>query len=262
MWAGTERTNQAFLQQGLSGTRFAHASWVSETGSTNDDLAELARQGAPEQVLVTDLQTAGRGRRDRVWDAPSGSGILMSLLIRGTAPADGFWAVGAVALAASQAIDELTVADCRLKWPNDVMILTGAGQKKVAGVLAQIVDDVVIVGIGINANWPDQVPAELNERGTSINRNRPNQVACDRAPLAAEIVTRAIRHLESDAETLRSSWKTQCVTLGQRVRLELQTGAIVGDATDIGADGALQIEEEGVASLHHVGDVVHLRPAN
>jgi len=261
MTAGNERSDEAFLQAALAGTRFARSRWIPETGSTNDDLAKIANHGGAEQVLITDLQTAGRGRRNRDWDAPSGSGILMSLLIRNVDPAEGFWAVGAIALAASQAIDEITQSDCRLKWPNDVLLQTSGGQKKVAGVLAQIVDDAVIVGIGINVNWPEEVPAELDKVGTSVNRNCGGGTFVDRAPLAADIVRRAICHLEADREVLRRDWKRQCATLGQRVRLELHSSEIVGVATDIDPDGALQIKEEGVTSTHHVGDVVHLRPA-
>jgi len=262
MAARSERDNRAFLKAELAGTRFATADWIAETGSTNDDLAERVRRGGPEQVLITDLQTAGRGRRGRVWKAPAGSGILMSVLIRGMSPADAFWAVGAVSLAAGQAIDELTTTPCRLKWPNDVMLGTGQGPKKAAGVLSAIVDDAVIVGIGINANWPDQVPAEMEQNGTAVSRHLPGSNFCDRAPLAVAIVRRAIGHLESDRAALRLAWKANCLTIGQHVRLELQDRSIVGIATDIDATGALQIEEDGVSSWHHVGDVVHLRPTS
>ena len=131
MESGTERSHEAFLRSALAGTRFSQARWVAETGSTNDDLAAAATSGAPEQVLVTDLQTAGRGRRNRVWDAPSGSGVLMSVLLRNTTTtatptatiaADPFWAVGAVSLAACQTIAELVTVPCSVKWPNDVLL--------------------------------------------------------------------------------------------------------------------------------------------
>jgi len=261
MPTGTERSNEAFVRDALGGTRLAAVRWVAETGSTNEDLAAIARQGGGEQVLITDLQTAGRGRRDRRWDAPSGSGVLMSMLLRNVVAGEGFWTVGAVALAASEAIDELTDTPCRLKWPNDVMLGEGPEQKKVAGVLAQVVDDAVIVGIGINANWPDEVPESMAERGTSVNRNRIDRTFVDRAALAANILRRAIGHLESDREVLRSAWKARCATMGQLVRLELEDRAIVGIAADIAPDGALQIDDDGVTTTHQVGDVVHLRPA-
>src|SRR3546814_5747884 len=67
----------------LAGTRFANVRWVDETGSTNADLMERARQGDAEgAVLVADHQSAGRGRAGRVWTAPPGAGLLMSILLR------------------------------------------------------------------------------------------------------------------------------------------------------------------------------------
>lgn len=244
----------------MSGTRLAEVRWIAETGSTNDDLAAIAREGGGEQVLIADLQTAGRGRRDRQWEAPSGSGLLMSMLLRGVPAGDGFWVVGAVALAASETIDELTESPCRLKWPNDVMLGAGTEQKKVCGVLAQVVDDAVIVGIGTNANWPSEVPAAMAERGTSVNLHRIDRTFVDRGELAAGILHRAIGHLEADREDLRAAWKERCSTLGMLVRLELEDRSIVGIAADIGADGSLSIDVDGTTSVHQVGDVVHLRP--
>ncbi len=257
----TERAHEAFLRAELGGTRFASVRWVAETGSTNDDLSELARKGGGEQVLITDLQTAGKGRRNRVWTAPTRSGVLMSVLLRGVVPSDGFWSVGALALAASEAIDELIDVPCSLKWPNDVMAGPPDGQRKVAGVLAQLVDQAIVVGVGMNANWPDDVPADMAERGTAINRHTLDRAMVDRPALAADVLRRAIGHLESERDVLRSAWKARCSTLGQQVRLDLETGAITGTAVDIAPDGALQLENEVGISTHQVGDVVHLRPA-
>lgn len=265
MHGGTERSNEAFVRGALAGTRFAEVRWIAETGSTNDDLAAAASAGAGEQVLITDLQTAGRGRRDRGWEAPSGSGVLMSVLVRRGAggrpvgPEDGFWSVGAVALAASQAIDARTNVPCTLKWPNDVMLGDLGAERKAAGVLAQLVDGAIIVGIGINVNWPDDVPAAMSERGTSVNRHRNERTFVDRADLATDILMRAIGHLDRDRDDLRQVWKAHCSTLGALVRLELEDRAIVGIAADIASDGALHLEDDGVTTTHQVGDVVHLR---
>jgi BirA family biotin operon repressor/biotin-[acetyl-CoA-carboxylase] ligase len=260
MPAGTERPAQAFVRDALRGARFGEVTWVAETGSTNDDLAAAARRGAPEQVLVTDLQTAGRGRRGRVWDAPSGSSVLMSILVRGRDIEDGFWSVGAIALAAAETIQGLVEGvTCTLKWPNDVML----GEAKVAGVLAQLADDATIVGIGINVNWPPVLPPEFDGRATAVNHHRPGHAEVDRAGFVIQVLRRAEAHLGSDAASLRSAWTARCSTLGRQVRLELDgdRGAIVGQAVDVDPTGALIIDRNGVVSAHRVGDVVHLRPA-
>lgn len=274
------------MRNALAGTRLAQVRWVTSTGSTNADLAKLARSGAGEQVLIADEQTAGRGRRGRVWEAPAESGVLMSVLLRQVAPSDAFWLVGAIALAACQVIDELTVVPCRLKWPNDVLLGPPDDQKKVAGVLAELVDDAAIVGIGINVNWPAHVPVEMASAGTAINRflSQPyggSDAQVARPDLAAQVLRRAIGHLGADRGVLRTQWKEHCATIGTPVRLERvapprsATGEgspseespeiasnsveIRGVACDVTKDGALVLEHDGTRTTHHVGDVVHLR---
>ena len=259
MTPGTERFAEAFVQNALAGTRLARARWVTETGSTNDDLAVAAATGADEQVLITDLQTAGRGRRNRVWEAPPRSGVLMSVLLRDVEPGDGFWAVAAISLAACETIDELITAPCTVKWPNDVMVGANDDQRKVAGILAQVVDGGIVVGIGINANWPAEVPSDMAERGTAVNRHLVSGAEVDRPALAAGVLQRAIGHLASDTEVLRSAWQDRSSTMGRLVRVERETGDTVGIAAKLGADGSLQIRNDQGVSWHSVGDVVHLR---
>jgi BirA family transcriptional regulator, biotin operon repressor / biotin---[acetyl-CoA-carboxylase] ligase len=267
MSPGTERSSEAFVgenqarvRDALRGTRFADVTWVAETGSTNDDLVEVAQAGGGERVLITDLQTAGRGRRGRVWDAPSGSAVLMSMLLRDRRMVDGFWSVGSVALAAAETIQSLVGnVECSLKWPNDVML----GEAKVAGVLAQLVDDVTIVGIGINVNWPEALPIELQGRATAVNHHRAHHAPVDRADFAIGVVRRCIDNLTCERDELAAKWKARCSTLGRAVRLELDgtRDPIVGNAVDVDGHGALIIERDGTRTTHHVGDVVHLRPA-
>src|SRR4029078_5172932 len=105
----------------LSATRFSQVRWVDETGSTNADVLALARDGRPEgTVLVADHQTAGRGRVDRVWTAPPGSSLLMSVLLR-PAPASAGFAGMALGVSAVDAVIATTGVVPRLKWPNDLV---------------------------------------------------------------------------------------------------------------------------------------------
>ena len=67
----------------VEGTRFQNVVWVPEIPSTNTSLLEIARNGGQEgEVLIADLQTQGRGRRGRVWTAPPGTSLMMSILLR------------------------------------------------------------------------------------------------------------------------------------------------------------------------------------
>lgn len=255
----SERQRSSFVTAALAGTRFTRVEWVSETGSTNEDLLRVAQQGGTDQALVADLQTAGRGRRDRVWNAPTESSVLMSVLVRGSVRGaearSPFWTIGAVALAAAQAITDRIEGECQMKWPNDLMI----DGYKVAGVLAQLVDDAVIVGTGINVNWPGERPEGVPEHATAVSRHTPDG-AIDRQEFVVDMLRAADHNLGLSGEELRQQWVANCATIGIQVRAELDGDELIGQAVDVAADGALIIERDGELVPVQVGDVVHLRP--
>ena len=247
----------------LAATRFADVRWVRETGSTNADLLELARQGGPEgTVLVADHQSAGRGRAGRTWVAPSESSLLVSILLR-PPPAVAGLTTMALGLAAADGIEQVAGFRPRLKWPND-LVWPGDGtaaDRKLAGILAEAHwpttgEVAVVAGIGINVNWRDRAPAELAELAVSIDEIAGQWV--DREPLLVAIV----EHLEHryDAlgtEGLLDAWRADSATLGTRVRVDLGRETVEGTAVDITEHGHLLVDDRVVA----VGDVVHLRPA-
>ena len=222
-----------------------HVRAVDETGSTNADLLGAAAQGAPDRsVLVTGYQTAGRGRLDRVWAAPPGANLLVSLLFR-TVPEHPHQLTQRVALAAAAAVEAVTGLVPVLKWPNDLML----GEAKLAGVLAQagVADervDHVVVGIGLNVGWAPDGAARL---GDGV---RPHEV------LAAML--RAYDALPADAVPL---YRARLATIGQPVRVHGRDGHLDGRAVDVEPDGRLVVIDD-CAIIHRVdtGDVVHLRP--
>src|SRR5918997_216125 len=133
--------------------RFDDVRWVEETDSTNTRLLDEARAGAPEGVvLVADHQTAGRGRLGRRWEAPPGSSLLVSVLVRPDVPVGRAHLVTmAAGLAASDACEGVAGARPGLKWPNDLVV----DDAKLAGLLAESVVDGVdlralVVGMGLN----------------------------------------------------------------------------------------------------------------
>src|SRR5690348_7572810 len=124
-------------------------------GSTNDTAKELARAGAPEGTIVwAGEQTAGRGRRGRIWASPPGN-LYLSLILRPQAPAAQAAQLGFVAaLALGGAIAELAgpQIELRCKWPNDLL----ANGRKLAGILLESETsangevDFVVLGVGAN----------------------------------------------------------------------------------------------------------------
>jgi BirA family transcriptional regulator, biotin operon repressor / biotin---[acetyl-CoA-carboxylase] ligase len=112
-------------------------------------------------IALADFQTAGRGRLGRTWEAPPGTALLLSILLKPPAdlPLPQLALVAGAAVA--DALELLTELSVQIKWPNDVMLR----RQKVAGILAEARDGAVVVGIGLNLN---QTPEQLPDRAGSL----------------------------------------------------------------------------------------------
>jgi len=213
--------------------------------STNTWVIGEARRGAAEGlVAVADHQTAGRGRLGRVWEAPPGANLLMTVLLRPTTP-DLHLAVAAVALAGRDAASSVAGVDCGLKWPNDLVLDDG---RKLAGVLAET-DGAggVAVGMGLNVAWA------------------PEGAACLGADVARDDVLDALLsslggRLDAGWPAVARAYREACVTVGRRVRVELVDGEVFeGAAADVDDAGRLLVETSVCLRTIEVGDVTHVR---
>ena len=140
------------------------------TDSTGLDIKRLADMGSTEGTVVcADMQTAGRGRRGRNWQAKAGENLLFSILLRPQIqPEKAPQITLLMALAVTKILREYYGIDAKIKWPNDVVV----NGKKVCGILTEMyLDggkiDSVIVGTGINVNQKE-IPEELTESATSL----------------------------------------------------------------------------------------------
>jgi BirA family biotin operon repressor/biotin-[acetyl-CoA-carboxylase] ligase len=234
---------------------------LAETGSTNADLLDRARRGAGRDgmVLVTDHQTAGRGRQGRVWqDRPAGS-LLVSVLIR----ADARWAPLvplATGLAAVEALADQGLAGVRLKWPNDVLV-PAAGERKLAGILAEAtsIDDAlwVVIGMGCNLAWPDDRPSELADRlvvVADLLDGVSRESLLDRWLVHLD---RRIGQLTSDRSGVVTDYRRQCLSVGREVRLSTPQGDVEGRVEQIADDGALLVSVDGEVRRYDAGEVHH-----
>jgi BirA family transcriptional regulator, biotin operon repressor / biotin---[acetyl-CoA-carboxylase] ligase len=116
-------------------------------------------------VAVADFQTAGRGRLGRAWTAPPGTALLCSVLLRPPAGSRIAQLSLVGGLAAAQTVEAALQRPAQLKWPNDVLV----DGRKVAGVLAEARDGVVVVGVGLNVNQTAaELPAEARIQAASL----------------------------------------------------------------------------------------------
>ena len=249
----------------LSFGRFNDVTWIAETGSTNVDLTDTAREEPTRpRVRFTDLQTAGRGRRDRRWDMEPGGGLLISFYVPWTSVDTAHLVPTALGVAAIDAIGDVG-RRVGLKWPND--LVTNSGEK-LGGMLGNTVLDGaalagVVIGLGCNVSWPPAGQPGL-ESATSLDRLGPDSV--DKRELAGMLIRRFDQELDAIASagptTLHERYRNRCLTIGSAVRIENADGSFsTGIATDIDPSGALLLDIEGVQRRIDVGDVVHLRPA-
>jgi BirA family biotin operon repressor/biotin-[acetyl-CoA-carboxylase] ligase len=255
----------------LAGTRFADVRWVQETGSTNTDLLDLARAGAAEGVvLVADHQSQGRGRLGRTWQAPPGSSLLVSILLRPPLAVDrAFAATMAVGLSAASACLASTGWMPSLKWPNDLVAIRDDGaRRKLGGMLTEtVVDgprlDALVVGIGVNVNWPDDLPDELREIATAINHEVGREV--DREDLLVALLRELDAHYaafddRAAHDALVDAYRRSSATLGHRVRAELADEHVEGTAVDLTPEGHLVLDlDDGTQREVVTADIVHLR---
>jgi BirA family biotin operon repressor/biotin-[acetyl-CoA-carboxylase] ligase len=216
----------------------------ASVASTNDVVRAWLAAGEPEVCLaLADEQTAGRGRNGRTWDAPPGAGLLLSLGFRPTwLEPDRVWRLAAtVSLAMAEAAEEvagLPDRSVRLKWPNDLVIATDdvgralaslgerSAVRKLGGVLGETEglgtdDPRVVVGIGLNADWPAAAfPAELAGTMTSL------RAASGERPIDLVLLLDAFTsRLEASVETLFggrfdvANWAERQITTGRWIEL-------------------------------------------
>lgn len=226
---------------------------MAEVASTNRATLGLARSGAPEgTVVVAGFQTAGRGRHGRTWDAAPGSSLLASVLLRPgplVAPARLHLAVAAAALAARDACSAVGGFIPDLKWPNDLVV----GDAKLAGVLAEVEGDAVVVGLGLNvsaaAPWP---PGAISAEQAA---GRPVDIE---TLLTAVLAGLSARH--GRWEEVASEYRRACATVGRTVRVDLADESFTGTAADVSDDGHLLVDVGMCLRTVTAGDVIHLRP--
>jgi BirA family biotin operon repressor/biotin-[acetyl-CoA-carboxylase] ligase len=234
---------------------------VAETGSTNADVAALARSAVPEGVVVVaGYQSAGRGRRDRRWSAGPGDGLLASVLLRPQAPVGRFGLIPlAVGVAIVDAARALGVDDACLKWPNDVLV----GEAKLAGILSELIADedgrgggaAVVVGFGVNLR---AIPSEVPD-ATSLAEL--TGVPVDSDALLRSILDRfevLYGTLADDTVVARATARMS--TLGRDVDVERPGAPLRGRAVGLDEGGRLVVETTTGPVVVAAGDVVHLRP--
>lgn len=249
----------------LATAQSAHFDAVASTGSTNSDLSAQAEQLPDFAVLVAAEQTSGRGRSGRSWEAPAGTSMMVSVLLKpsSVSPTQYFWLPLIAGLSLANAVSSFGGSTrAMVKWPNDVLI----NDKKVAGVLSEALADLsgVVIGAGLNLfQNREQLPIDT---ATSLSLSEI------RVPSIDAMLAEYLKHLKRNysefqacagelaGTELLESIKNACATIGKEVRAIMPgEKEIIGEAIDIDDLGRIVILHDGKHTAVSVGDIVHLR---
>jgi BirA family biotin operon repressor/biotin-[acetyl-CoA-carboxylase] ligase len=213
--------------------------------STNAEAVRLLGAGGQLPLLVlSEQQTAGRGRRGRKWVSPFAENLYYSLALRidgGMRQLEGLSLL--VGLAVVEALRESGVVGAGLKWPNDILV----GQRKLAGILLELTGDPadvchVVIGVGINVNMRsteevDQSWTSMSlEVGGALDRN---QVAIN---LSRNIETYLAGHREKGFSAFRAEWERNHLWQGERVLLLAGSDVTEGVVMGVNDSGALRLQ--------------------
>ena len=209
------------------------------------------------EVLLAEVQTAGRGRRGREWMSPFGRNLAMSMGVRIDRPLREIGAVGlSVGMAVAGALTELGVKDAKLKWPNDIVV----DRRKLCGILIELPaakePACVVIGIGINigglpvlAPLVDQAVADVTEHVTDASRNRL-------AGMVVDAVYNMCKQFEKYGfARMRPAYNALHRYHGEDVRVIAGTEEVTGSVAGVGLDGALQLRTGSDVRSFVVGEV-------
>lgn len=233
---------------------------LGDVDGTNAEAIRRAEAGAEEGTLIqAERQIAGRGRRGRSWDSPSGN-LYMSLILRPEQPVGEAVLLSFVAaVSLSDALAGLLppMIEITHKWPNDVLL----NRHKVAGILLESAAresgalDWLVIGVGVNV---EHFPDEAEYPATSLRHEGAEDVSPDNVmeAFARHFLRWTDAWREDGFAPIRTAWLARAQGIGEAVRVRLGTETFGGTFVDLDADGALLVEmADGATRRVTAGDV-------
>lgn len=219
---------------------------LDSVDSTSTQAKRLSSQGEPEGLVVlSNSQTAGRGRAGRTFHSPADSGLYLSALLRPALPAEAVVHFTAwTAVAVCDGIQAACGVRPQIKWTNDLVL----GGKKLGGILTELslvqttgALDYLVVGIGINVNGAeDSFPEDIRSIATSLSAQLGHPV--DRTALAVELIRsldRMYARFPEGKQDYLAQYRRDCLTVGNPVRLI--TPASSKEAYAVGIDDEFRL---------------------
>lgn len=228
--------------------------------STNLFAKKLVKEGIEEGVVVvTDVQSSGRGRKNRTWSSPKGGLWFSIVLYPNIPPQRGMLVTMVSSVAVVHGIEETTGLTPEIKWPNDLLI----NGRKVCGILTELEAEMdrinyTVVGIGINVN--NQLEKELQKTATTLKQEIGARVS--RVELLRSILKsfdeNYNRLILDDYGFIRDSWLSHANIIGKKIQVEDEKTVITGVVFDIDDSGGLILQTNDGKKRIISGDLKYL----
>jgi len=253
------------VQSAEAAHRLARLEVLLEVDSTNRYLGDMAPPPPGRAAAcLAEIQTAGRGRRGRVWLAPFGSSLSLSIAWLFAELPTSFSALGlAIGATVARALSTLGARDVGLKWPNDVVWR----RKKLGGILIEVHGQAeggtcVIIGVGLNVRMPAATRLRLAEHhavaATDLHEVMGTALP-ERNVLAAALldaVPAALSQFETSGfAPFMAEWQARDVACDLPVKLLSGTQIIRGVARGVAEDGALLLDADGRVQRYVSGEI-------
>ncbi|MGD9694351.1 MAG: biotin--[acetyl-CoA-carboxylase] ligase [Thermoleophilia bacterium] len=231
--------------------------WSAETGSTNDDVAALARAGAAEGTVVgADRQVRGRGRRGRPWTTEPGDALTQSVLLRpAVAPVEAGLLPIVVAVGVAEALHD----EARIIWPNDVVIR----DRKVAGILCESAADQervawAVAGIGINVRSAPRLHDARWQPGSLADVGPPPARADLLVALLESLGRRYAQWVDGGAAEVLDAYAARDALAGSQVEVALSGESVTGTVLGLDELGRLRVRAAVGERVFAAGEVTRV----
>jgi len=212
--------------------------------STNHIAKKLIEKKVTEgTIVISDIQTKGRGRKNRDWSSPKGGLWFSVILYPNIPPEKGMLITMTFSVAIAKSIEDLMGIKCVIKWPNDLLI----DGKKVCGVLTELdaeIDQInnAIVGIGINVN--NKIEPSLKDVAISIKQKIGSDIS--RVKLLGSILENLdkeyLKLVNNDFESIRKKWFSYSNIIGRKICVNQEDNIFKGVVKNIDSSGCIILD--------------------
>ena len=245
--------------------QFVNLELLNVIDSTNKYLNTSANIKPHASVVIANIQTKGKGRRGRSWQASVGESLSMSILWKFDKGASGLSGLSlVVGVAIQRLMKKIGINNSFLKWPNDLLILEGDTYFKLAGVLIELQGDLesrcsAVIGVGLNYDLSNDILNNIDQPATNIKKYLHSDIDLNQlsAMLIKEIINALSEFENNGFLSVKEEWLSYNAFKEKTISFIKSGGEVItGQIVDIENDGALKImQNNGIYETLISGEV-------